>query len=289
MTDGTDWEAAINDRRSTRSYELRPVEQKTMARLKNFAETMPVPFRHSVKVRFFKANATRRLYGNTVTPPPDHAAFMAHTDVLSVSKAGFVGEMLILYATSLGLATCWYGHYSLAELERLMPHLEEDGEAKQSSSGYGKDEPPGERAICITPFAYWRKDGLRIYDRISGAFMSHRRKALKDLLQNGVTEESLTPDVLHALELARRAPSAANGQYWRFYVSPDCRSVSIAIPVGYRHFMWKHPNLDVGICASHFWLGLRLQGIESSVALAEEDGRAVWTFTLPDRGKPAPH
>ncbi|RJX28867.1 MAG: hypothetical protein C4554_01990 [Dethiobacter sp.] len=27
-----------------------------------------------------------------------------------------MGEMLILYATSLGLATCWFGHYTLAEL-----------------------------------------------------------------------------------------------------------------------------------------------------------------------------
>ncbi|MEN6378693.1 MAG: hypothetical protein ABFD15_03825 [Methanofastidiosum sp.] len=34
-------------------------------------------------------------------------AFIADTDIPSISTAGFVGEMVILYATSLKLATCW--------------------------------------------------------------------------------------------------------------------------------------------------------------------------------------
>ena len=283
MTDGIDWEAAIHARRSTRSYEIRPVEPDTMAKLKDFAGRMPVPFEHSVNIRFFAANATRRLYGNTVTPPPDHAAFMVHTDELSVSKAGFVGEMLILYATSMGLATCWYGHFSQAELEKLMPHPAEQAATEPLNRACAEGEPPQQRAICITPFAYRREDGLRIYDRISGALMSHRRKPLRDLLLDGVTEESLTPDVLYALELARKAPSAANGQYWRFHVSPDCRGISIAMPVGHRRTMWKHPNLDIGICACHFWLGLGLKGVESDVTLTEEEGRAVWRFSLKSR------
>ena len=283
MTSAIDWDTAINTRRSTRSYELRPVEPETMARLKDFAGRMPVPFEHSVNIRFFAAKPTRRLYGNTVTPPPDHAAFMVHTDEVSVSKAGFVGEMLILYATSLGLATCWYGHFSQAELEKLMPHSTEQSATEPPNRPREEGQPPEERAICITPFAYRREDGLRIYDRISSALMSHRRKALRDLLLDGVTEESLTPDVLYALELARKAPSAANGQYWRFNVSPDCRTVSIAMPVGHRRTMWKHPNLDIGICACHFWLGLEMRAVESDVALTEKDGRVVWRFSLKSR------
>jgi len=57
-------------------------------------------------------------------------------------------------------------------------------------------------------------------------------------------------------------------------------SVAVALPAGYRPSLWPHPNVDIGICACHLWLGLRLKGIETAVHLTEEDGRAVWTFAL---------
>lgn len=66
----------------------------------------------------------------------------------------------------------------------------------------------------------------------------------------------------------------------RFNVSPDFRTVFVAMPVGFRHFKWEHPNVDIGIRASHIWLGLRLKGLEPAVRLTEEDGRAVWRFSL---------
>jgi len=275
-----DWETAINTRRSARSYEMRPVDEPTMSKLTSFAGQMQVPFAHDVQVRFFKAAPGRRLYNNLSAPPPDHAAFMSHTDVLSLSRAGFVGEMLVLYATSLGLATCWFGHYSLAELERVMPHLGEYAALPKPSWGYGKGEVDGERAICATPLGYWKKEGLRLYDRMTGSLIGYRRKPIGDLLLGGVSESSLPPEVRYALDLARKAPSAANSQFWRFNVSPDFQTVSVAMPVGFRHFKWEHPNLDIGICASHIWLGLRLKGLEPAVRLTEEDGRAVWRFSL---------
>ena len=274
-----DWETAINTRRSIRSYEMRPLAPDTMSKIRQFAGDMPVPFEHDVMVRFFKAEATKRLYASLITSPPDHAAFMARTDTLSISKAGFIGEMLILYATALGLATCWFGHYSLTELERLMPHLGEHA-ADHPRWGFGKDFTPGERAICLTPLAYRRKDGLRMYDRIAGAVMSHRRKPLRELLQDGVTEENLSPDVLSALELARKSPSARNGQFWRFTVSPDLGSITVALPAGYRPSLWPHPNVDIGICACHLWLGLKMKGVETGLKLEVDGDRAVWTFTL---------
>lgn len=275
-----DWETAINVRRSARSYETRPVEPDTMALLKGFAGGMSVPFEHSVTTRFFKAHPRSNLYTNGAMRPTDNAAFMSRTDVLSLSRTGFVGEMLILYATGLGLATCWYGHYSLAELERLMPHLGENAATQQPRWGYGKGEVPDERAICITPLGYWRKDGLRLIDRMTGAIVSYRRKPVGDLLQGDTSESSLPSELRYALDLACKAPSAANSQFWRFNVSPDFQTISVAMPVGFHHFKWEHPNVDIGICACHLWLGLRLKGLKPAVQLTEENGRAVWRFSL---------
>jgi nitroreductase len=275
-----DWETAINSRRSARSFESRAVDEDSMSLLKRFAAGPHAPIDSAFNVRFFTSRPDSNLYNNRSMRSVDHAAFMSPTDVLSVSKAGFRGEIFVLYATSLGLATCWYGHYSLPELERLMPHLGEDKGELRSKWGYGKGEPPGERAICITPLGYWQQEGLRLLDRMTQTFVSHRRKPISELLTGGVSAERLPPEIMYALDLARKAPSAANSQFWRFTVSPNFQTISVSMPIGYRHFKWQHPNVDIGICASHIWLGLRLKSVETRVQVSNDGGRAVWRFSL---------
>lgn len=73
-------------------------------------------------------------------------------------------------------------------------------------------------------------------------------------------------------------PSVTNSQHWRFKVSPGFKSISIAMPVFYRHIKWEHPDVDIGICAYHFWLGVVLKNLDCRVLLREEEGRAVWQF-----------
>jgi len=277
---GVDWETAIHTRRSTRSFELRPVAEETFSRLKGFVAEMEVPFEHDVRVRFFKADPGRRLYNNLKVAPPDNAAFIAETDIPSISAAGFVGEMVVLYATGLGLSSCWFGHYSLAELERAMPHLGSYATLPMPEWGYGAGVMQGERAICATPLGYWKREGARLLDRMQRSFMSYRRKPVSALLEGDVAVENLSSEILYALDLARKAPSALNSQHWRFTVAPDSKTVSIAMPVGYRHPKWEHPDVDIGICACHFWLGLAMKGINPAVSFAEEQGRVVWRFRV---------
>jgi nitroreductase len=188
--------------------------------------------------------------------------------------------MAILYATSLGISTCWYGHYTLEELERIMPHLGNNKNLDNPKWGYGKGVVEGERAICISPLGYWKKEGLRLTDRITGSFMSYKRKEIDALLDGEIKEESLAPEILYALDLARKAPSGANSQHWRFKVSSDLKTISIAMPVGYKHIKWEHPDVDIGICACHFWLGLMGKDIKSKVSVNEEEGRAIWRFEI---------
>lgn len=274
-----DWVTAINSRKSTRLYDRKPVPAQLLADLQQFVRNAEFPFQHEVEVRFFRAEPNKRLANNLKNPPPDNFALLADTDVLSISKAGFVGELVILYATNLGLSTCWFGHYSLAELERLMPHLE-DPAAPKPAWGYGTGEVSGRRAICISPLGIPSTEGLRLLDRMTGSLMSFKRKPIGALLENGMSEDSLPATLRLALDLARKAPSAANAQFWRFAVSPDFRTVDIAMPVGYRHLKWEHPNVDIGACACHFWLGLEMQHIASQVTISEDQGRAVWHFVL---------
>lgn len=280
MIEKIDWESAINVRRSVRSYEMREVDKEIMDKLKNFVLNMEVPFKHDVKIHFFKADPDRRLYNNIKYAPKNGMAFIATTDIPSISAAGFVGEMAILYATHLKLATSWFGHYSLEELERIMPDIKSNSSLPKPKWGYGKGVVQGKRAICISPLGYWKKEGLRLMDRATESFMSYKRKPVSAFLENGITEDSLPPDILYAFDLARKAPSGANSQHWRFNVSSDFKIISISMPIGYKHIKWEHPDVDIGICACHFWLGLIMKNIACKVSINEKQDRAVWNFRI---------
>ncbi|NPV50952.1 MAG: hypothetical protein HPY60_07130, partial [Candidatus Methanofastidiosum sp.] len=270
MLEKIDWESAINVRRSVRTYEMREIDKDSMNKLNNFIDNMEVPFNHDIKIRFFKANYDKKLL-TFFNSPPDGMAFISNTDIASISKVGFVGEMAILYATSLGISTCWYGHYTLEELERIMPHLGNNKDLDKPKWGYGKGVVEGKRAICISPLGYRKKEGLRLTDRVTGSFMSYKRKEINALLDGEVKEESLTPELLYAFDLARKAPSGANSQHWRFKVSSNLKTISIAMPVGYKHLKWEHPDVDIGICACHFWLGLMMKDVKSKFSVNEEE------------------
>jgi len=80
--------------------------------------------------------------------------------------------------------------------------------------------------------------------------------------------------------MGRKAPSAANAQMWRFAFGDSYKTIIVAMPKGYRHFKWEHPNVDIGICACHVWLGLIDKGYNPKVTVHEEDERAIWRISI---------
>src|SRR5690554_7344540 len=102
----------IDSRRSVRSYKMADLDLADYHYIDYFAKTLSVPFDHDVEIRFFDAEPTKVLY-TTMKSPPDNLAFLAETDLVSISKVGFVGELIILFAQSIGVSTCWFGHYKL--------------------------------------------------------------------------------------------------------------------------------------------------------------------------------
>lgn len=274
------WENTIRTRRSVRKYKNEPLNPEHYAALEQFIQTLTLPFDHDIQCRFFKADPTKKLYFSMASPP-DNLAFIASTDVLSLSKVGFLGELIVLFANSLGISTCWYGHYHLEELERLMPHLPSPECLKTSNMGFGYskgEDVEGRRAICVTPLGYHDTSGLRLVDRMTETFISYKRKPLEELFSQPMVTSTLNEPLHYALDLAHLAPSAANSQHWRFELSDDQSSVTVAMPPGYKHLKWEHPNVDIGICAAHLWVGLELQGFSPKVSLSLKEGRAVWNF-----------
>lgn len=267
----------INSRRSVRSFKSIPLRPETLNTISEFANRLQLPFSCKTEARFFKSEPVKQLYP-TIRSPIDNVAFLSETDIISIAKTGFVGELVILMAESLGVSTCWYGHYRLEELERLMPHLQHSKQLEEANRGYGYSPgiTEGIRAISISPLGYYQDKGLRMMDRITKSAFSFKRKTVGELLENPQDIENLSGDMLYALDLARKAPSAANSQMWRFGFENDYKAVTVAMPAGYKHFKWEHPDVDIGICASHLWLGLIDRGYSPETAIYEDNGRAVF-------------
>lgn len=275
------WSEIINIRRSCRSYEMDNITEEQRVKINHFIDNLDIPFPHTVEAHFFKGTQNKKLY-SVLNSPMDNLAFLTETDYLSISKAGFVGEMIILYITSLGLSTCWYGHYTLSEMERVLPHLGKYKNEKQPIWGYGKKPVEGRRVIAITPVAYWKDRGLRLMDRIQFSAASFKRKPLSDLMDPPSSDKSLKHEIREILDLARKAPSSGNGQFWKFSVSEDQRNITVTVPSDYKHPKWEHPNVESGIAASHIWLGILEKGLSCDVdiSLDPTSTRTVWTFKL---------
>lgn len=144
---------AIPLRHSVRAYQLDPLPEALPEQISKFIDELELPFNHDVKFKMFKAEPGKRLYNNGVSPV-NNLALMSQTDLVSVSKTGFAGELVMLYAVSLGLSTCWFGHYKLSELGKYIPNIAAADRIKESTMGYGygKQVDVGERAICCMPF-----------------------------------------------------------------------------------------------------------------------------------------
>ena len=151
---------------------------------------------------------------------------------------GYMGEAFILECTALGLGTCWLGgSFKKKEVEHLIPM--EDGE----------------EVICITPI------GLP-----AESYAMRPRKSLAKL--TGLTQQQLTdlPEwQQHALECARMAPSAVNGQPWQFLVEGEkliVRNTSANYGFG---------KLDCGIAMLHIELGAAQAGVSGEWELTDHE------------------
>jgi nitroreductase len=265
-------------RRSTRAFLPEQLPKEYTEQIKHFFKDLELPFIHHARIEIFQAEPGKKLYNNGINPI-DNLALIAETDLASISKAGFAGELVMLYAVSLGLSTCWFGHYKLSELGKYIDGIASADRIRESTMGYGygKHIDAGERVICCMPFGRQNEKSKRLVD-IVGAKLLTKRNPIEDLLEIPGSLNSCPEEIKDVLEYARLAPSAANAQMWRFGFGNGFTTVTVAKPVGYKHFKWEHPDVDIGMCAAHIWLGLLEKGYSPKVDVKADADRAFWMF-----------
>jgi len=274
---------AIPERHSTRTFLPTQLSDEEVSHVSDFVQGLALPFESGTEFRFFKALPGKGLYNNGIAPV-NNIALVAETDLVSVSKAGFVGELVMLYATSCGLSTCWFGHYKLAGLGKYIDGIATKERLKESTFGYGygNHQDVGKRVICCIPFGRGDDASKRIIDRIMGKLRA-KRKPISELLEKNTVLSDIPSDIIEVLDSARLAPSAGNSQMWRFGYDKNTKVLTVAKPIGYKHFKWEHSDVDIGICAAHIWLGLVNKGYEPKIKTEQSEDRAFWSFEISEK------
>jgi nitroreductase len=161
-------------------------------------------------------------------------------------QTGYLGEGIILEATSLNLATCWVGGFFRPEKVASLIKVERH-----------------EKVLSVTPLGYIEPQQSREAKYMTGFGRMHKRQPLSSLV-TGIDPAGWPEWIKTAVEAARMAPSAINRQPWSFQVEPSAITVSVRTK-GPQFTVAK--RLDCGIAMLHIEAAAIHCGIQGS-----------WTF-----------
>lgn len=252
----------IEKRKSVRTYETTPIGEDVHASIMDYLsqeENLHGLFGGKAKIEWVWAKSEGEdgkavklgAYG-IIQNPQAYLVGVVQNDKTALLEFGYIFHKLILYATGLGLGTCWIG-----------------GTFNRKSFARELALAPGEIIPCITPLGYAREKQRLLDTTMRYVVKADQKKPWRDLYYDSGFEKQLVPDsagkLAAPLEMVRLGPSASNKQPWRVVLSADRRQV---------HFYLQHtPNysgnklgfemqrIDLGIAACNFELACREQNI----------------------------
>lgn len=264
----------IEKRKSVRTYETTPIGEKVHAAIMDYLrqeENLRGPFGGTAGLEWVWAKGGGEdskaiklgAYG-VIQNPQAYLVGVVTNDRKALLEFGYIFHKLILYATGLGLGTCWIG-----------------GTFNRRSFTRELAPKPGEIIPCITPLGYPREKQRLLDATMRYVVKADQKKPWRDLYYDASFEHLLAPgdagSLAAALEMVRLGPSASNKQPWRAVLSADRQEI---------HFYLQHtPNysgnklgfemqrIDIGIAACNFELACKELGIPG-----------VWTMRDPQLG-----
>ena len=269
-------EQTVRTRRSVRTYEPTPLSAADQEKVLAYMQSVANPFNKEVVFRFAESSTEaggERLgtYG-MIKGAKYYIGAIVTDDVLALEALGYSFERLVLYATSLGLGTCWLGGtFNKSKFASIMGVKENQMLPIVSPIGYpAKQKRFMEKIVRATAHSDLRKDWSELF------------------FENGFAtplSQSQAGDYAFALEMLRLAPSASNQQPWRivkragtfhFYEMKSKRNESI---LGF-----DMQRIDMGIVACHFHIAAQERGLEGKFESLQETGipapeNAVYRFS----------
>lgn len=244
-------EKTVKARSSVRTYENRGLSKNEKDQLNTYIADLSNPFSIDVTFRLLEKAASSDgeklgTYG-VIKGSGCYIGASVEDKELSLEALGYSFENLILYATSLGLGTCWLG-----------------GTFNRGGFATAMNLKEGELFPCISPVGY-PADRRALESLMRWASKSNRRKEWSELFFNRNFSQPLTKagagEFAFPLEMLRLAPSAVNKQPWRivqdknmyhFYKAGNQKNGNVKIDI---------QRVDIGIAACHFHLAALEKGL----------------------------
>ena len=230
----------------------------------SFLNKLTAPFPHEIKISYHKTISNKSIV--YFKGPLQFIALESPKSIEDQTKLGFLGELIVLYAESIGIRTCWMGHYNKKQVHKIV---------------YGDNPQRNDSQLyCIILLGYI-PDKAGVLDRISKRRFSKKNRTIESFLhQDSIT--NFPEFIKYALSLSSKAPSAMNTQKWYYHVSKTESGYAIELGKikGYRHFKWPYYDIDVGTAAAHLWLGLKLKSEIHSVICSSDGPDAQWSFLV---------
>ncbi len=265
-------EQLIKQRFSCRSYLNIPVEEQTRLRLADYAASLQTgPFGARIRFELVAAReqdkkALKHLgtYG-FIKGATGFIIGVMQDDEMNLEDFGYLMENIILFASDIGLGTCWLG-----------------GTFTKSSFSERVSPLPGELIPAVTAVGYCARRPRRLGTLIRNRAGADRRLPWEQLFFDSRFGAPLSHhaagDYASVLEMVRRGPSASNKQPWRVVKDENLWHFYLQRTPGYRQ-QWlvklftvaDMQRIDMGIAMCHFELMAREHGL---------DGH--WEMTAPD-------
>ena len=248
----------IRQRKSVRTYDGKPLSAEDRSALENYASSLTNPF--GVPITFRLLDAKEHGLSSPVIVGADAYVAAKVEKVPNFEIAyGYGFEKFCLYALSRGIGTVMLA----ASLNR--PAFETAMEVKS-----------GEVMPVASPVGYPAEKKSIREGLMRKGLKADERKPFGQLFFEGGFSQPLTKDnpYAEALEMARLAPSAGNGQPWRAVV--DGESVHFYEAKSMKDSpLGDVQKVDVGIALAHF-----------DMALEEEGVKGVYGFSNPGISTP---
>lgn len=244
----------VKKRKSIRTYNTEEISSEIIGKLNHYINEINGPFKESITFKILdskeRLNGARLGTYGVINGTNKFIAAKAKEGQYSLEELGYEMESLVLYATSMGLGTCWVG-----------------GTFKKGQFAKAMEVEEGEILPIILPIGYEREKKTLIDKIMRLISKCEKRKPWNEIFyfrdfSCPLTQYCTLDGFKDVLENVRLAPSAVNKQPWRivkngnkfcFYINEDKNDK--------KEGNYDIKRIDMGIAMCHFELTCKELGI----------------------------
>ena len=250
----------IKERRSCRSFSTRELDAVALQKLSDTLNEMNAEAKASARFLLIQNQAEYNgapqklgTYG-MVTGATHFIVGICQKQEIDALAFGYMFEEIILFATDLGLQTCWLG-----------------GTFKRDAFNQKIQLGESESIAIVSPVGYQTEKPRFFENAVRAVVDANNRKPWSDLFFYENVSAPLKEDTQEpyhiALAMVRLGPSASNKQPWRVIKGKDGYHFYLCRTKNYPRANFDMQKNDIGIAMCHFELSAKELGLNGSWGL----------------------